>query len=166
MLNKTVIKPFKRIKRPDEVWNLGTIFSQLARWSTRTLVSGIFKQPRTSIVVPNVFNKFSKIGNVFFSDEVYDVSISWNYILLSVNYNFGLGKWAKSERNDGKLLCVKTSPVDWSVYTWAQWISKTEYARIVWNSLTSSLEVARYDCLPYRFLLKLLGMTACPTVFP
>ena len=68
MLNKTVIKPFKRIKRPDKVWNVGTIFSQLA--------SGIFKQPRTSIVVPNVFNKFSKIGNVFFSDEVYDVSIS------------------------------------------------------------------------------------------
>ena len=29
------------------------------------------------------------------SDEVYDNSISWNYILLSVTYGFGLGKWAK-----------------------------------------------------------------------
>ena len=42
------------------------------------------------------------------SDEVYDVSISRNYILLSVTYNFGLGNSAKIERNDGKLLCVKT----------------------------------------------------------
>ena len=59
------------------------------------------------------------------SDEVYDDSISWNYVLLSVTYKFGLGKWAKIERNDGKQLCVKTSLVDWSVYTWAQWVSKT-----------------------------------------
>ena len=59
------------------------------------------------------------------SDEVYDDSISWNYVLLSVTYKFGLGKRAKIKRNDGKQLCVKTSLVDWSVYTWAQWVSKT-----------------------------------------
>ena len=43
----------------------------------------------------------------FSSDEVYDVRISYNYILLSVIYNFGLGNSAKIERNDGKLLRVK-----------------------------------------------------------
>ena len=59
------------------------------------------------------------------SDEVYDVSISWHYIHLRVTYNFGLGKWAKIERKNGKLLCVKTSLVDWCVYTWAQSVSKT-----------------------------------------
>ena len=29
--------------------------------------------------------------------------------------------------------------------------SVKQYARIVWASLISSLEVARYDCLPHRF---------------
>ena len=29
--------------------------------------------------------------------------------------------------------------------------SVKQYARIVWASLTSSLEVASYDCFPYRF---------------
>ena len=51
----------------DEVWNLGTMFSQLARRSTRMLVSGIFKQPRILVVVSDVQGKFSMIGNVFFS---------------------------------------------------------------------------------------------------
>ena len=50
----------------DEVWNLGTMFAQLARRSTRMLINGIFKQPRTLVVVPDVLSKFSKIGNVFF----------------------------------------------------------------------------------------------------
>ena len=44
--------------------------------------------------------------------------------VTNVTYNFGLGKWAKIEGNDGKLLCVETSLVDWSVYTWARWVSK------------------------------------------
>ena len=52
--------------RIDEVWNLGTKFSQLARRSIRMLVSGIFKQLRTFVVVINVLSKFSKIGNLFF----------------------------------------------------------------------------------------------------
>ena len=47
------------------------------------------------------------------SEEVHDVSINWNCILLSPSYNFGLGKWAKIERND-------------SIHVqWAQWVSKT-----------------------------------------
>ena len=39
--------------RIGEVWNLGTTFSQLA--IKRMLVSGIFKQLRTFVVVPDVF---------------------------------------------------------------------------------------------------------------
>ena len=101
------------------------MFSQLTKRLTRILLSGIFKQLMAFVVVPDVLSKFSKIGNVSSSEKVYDVSNSWNYILLCVTYNFGLGKRVKIERNDGKLLCVKTSRVDWSLYTWAQWVSKT-----------------------------------------
>ena len=53
-----------------------TMFSQLEKRATRMLVSGIFKQLRTFVVVLSVLSKFSKIGNVFSSYEVYDVSIS------------------------------------------------------------------------------------------
>ena len=60
------------------------MFSQLAKRSTCMLVSGIFRQLRTFVIVPDVKRKFSKIGNVSSSDEVYDVSIGLNYILLSV----------------------------------------------------------------------------------
>ena len=77
----------------------------------------------TFVVVPVVLSKFSKIGNVFFF-WVYDASISWNYILFSVTYNFGMGKWVKIERNDGILLRVKTLLVDWRVFTWEQWGNK------------------------------------------
>ena len=54
-------------ERISEVWNLGTIFSQLAKRSTRMQVSSIFKQLRTFVVVvPDLFSKLSKIGNVVF----------------------------------------------------------------------------------------------------
>ena len=56
-----------RVRRIDEVWNLGKMFSQLAKRWTRMLVSGIFKQLRTLVVVPNVLSKFSKTRNVCFS---------------------------------------------------------------------------------------------------
>ena len=117
------------------VWNLGKIFSQLAKWSTRMLVSGIFKQLRTFVVVPDVLSKFSKIGNVFF----FRWSV-WCQHQLKLYY---------IKRNDGKLLCVH----HWSteVYTREHSESVKQYARIVWASLISSLEVARYDCLPHRF---------------
>ena len=36
-------------------------------------------------------------------------------------------------------------------YTRVNSESVKQYARIVWASLISSLEVARYDCLPHRF---------------
>ena len=85
------------------------------------------------------------------SSVVYDVSISWNYILLSVTDNFGLRKWAEIERNDRKLIWVRTSPVDWRVYAREQWVSKP----ILQNRMRSLI-----------YLLKLQGMTACSTVFP
>ena len=78
------------------------------------------------------------------SDEVYDVSISWNYTLLSMANNFTLGKLTKIERNRGKLLPIRTSLVDWRVYMWEKRVK--QYARIVW----ASLKVDRYDCLPPR----------------
>ena len=81
-------------------------------------------------------------------DEVYDVSRSWNYILLSVTNDFGSGKWAKIERNDGKLLWLKASPVDWRIYTWEQWVSK--------NNTPES----------YRLLLYLRYPVVPPETFP
>ena len=75
-----------------------------------------------------------------------DVSISLNYVLLSVTDNFGLGELAKIEINDGKLLRRSIEE-----YSRVDSESVKQYARIVWASLISSLEVARYDCLPHRF---------------
>ena len=92
-----------------------------------------------------------RLGMFYFSDAVYGVSISWNYILLRVTNNFGLGKWTKTERDDGKVLRVKTSPVDWRVYTWERWVTKTIYQN----------RIGHWD-----LLLKLPGMTACPKIFP
>ena len=71
---------------------------QLAKRSTRMLVSSSFKQLRTFVIVSDVLIKFSKIRNIFFSGVVYDVNISWYYILLGVTDNFGSGKWAKIKR--------------------------------------------------------------------
>ena len=42
------------------------MFLQLAKRSTRILGSGIFREPKTFVVVPNILSKFSKIGHVFF----------------------------------------------------------------------------------------------------
>ena len=70
-------------------------------------------------------------------DGLYDVSISWNYILLSVTDNFGLGKWAELKETTVNYFVLRHH---WSIETWEQWV------RIVWASLTYSLEVAKYDC--------------------
>ena len=80
---------------------------------------------RWSVRCPDVLSKFSKIGNLFFFRRSLRCQhhLKW-YILLSVTGNFGLGKWAKIERNDGKLLRFKTSPVDWRIYAWEQWVLK------------------------------------------
>ena len=55
----------------DEVWNLGTMFSQLAKRSTHMLVSGIFKQPEILVVVPDVLSKFSKIIFIIMIENVF-----------------------------------------------------------------------------------------------
>ena len=63
--------------RFDEVWNLETMFSQLAKRSTRMQVSGIFKQLRTLVIVSDTLSKFlGRLGMFYFSDTVYGVSIS------------------------------------------------------------------------------------------
>ena len=50
----------------------------------------------TLVVLPDVLKKFSEIKNLFFlRGSVCDVSISWNYILLSVTDNFGQGNEPK-----------------------------------------------------------------------
>ena len=106
--------------------------------------------------VPDGLSKFSKISkSISSSEEVYDVSISWNYILLSVTDNFGLGRWAKIERNDGKPLRVLRHHLSIEEHTRENSESVKLYARIVWTSLKSSLEIASYDCLPHRVSLKL-----------
>ena len=51
------------------------IFSLLENRSTRMLVSSIFKRLETFLDAPDVLNGFSRIGNVFSSDTVKDVSI-------------------------------------------------------------------------------------------
>ena len=56
------------------------------------LDSGIFKQLRTFVVVPDVLSKFSEIESLFFFREVCDVSISSNYSHLSMTDDFSLGK--------------------------------------------------------------------------
>ena len=58
------------------------------------------------------WENFRRQGMFSSLDGVYVVSISWDYV--------GLGNWAKIERNDAKLLCVKTSLVDWRVRTVSQ----------------------------------------------
>ena len=51
--------------RFDEVWNLETMFSQLAKRSTRMQVSGIFKQLRTLVIVPDALSKFWEVWECF-----------------------------------------------------------------------------------------------------
>ena len=50
----------------DGFWDRATMQSQLAKRSTRVLVSGIFKRLRSFVVVSDVLSKFSKIGKVLF----------------------------------------------------------------------------------------------------
>ena len=47
----------------------------LVDFSTCILVSGFFKQPRTFVIVSDILIKFSKTGNVFSSNVVYNVGI-------------------------------------------------------------------------------------------
>ena len=86
---------------------------------------------------------FRRSGIFSSSDDVCDVSIRVNYILLTVTDIFGKGKWAKIERNDGKLLRVWTSPiVEENTRDNSELV--VQDTRAVGASLISSLEIARY----------------------
>ena len=120
-MHRHLVRGVRRWGRIDEVWNLGTMFSQLQ--ACYSAVSSDILRPSSLFLMfcPN----FRGLGMFSSSDEVHDVNISWNYILLSVTYNFGLGKWAKIVRNDSKPLCVMTLPVDCIHVQWAHRVSKT-----------------------------------------
>ena len=87
---------------------------------------------------------------IYFSDEVYDDGISLNYILLSVTYYFGLGKWAKLKETTGNNSALGHLQ-SIGVCTREHSESVKQHPRIVRASLISSLEVAIYDYLPHRF---------------
>ena len=95
----------------DEVWNLGTMFAQLARRSTRMLINGIFKQPRILVVVPDVLSKFSKIGNVFF------FGFYWGWLIISV--------WETEPKSKATTVNYFAWRHYWSIEEWEQWFSKT-----------------------------------------
>ena len=63
--------------RIDEVWNLGTMFSQLAKRSTRMLVIGIFQELRAFVVVSDALGKES-----FLLQMKYAMSASVEIILF------------------------------------------------------------------------------------
>ena len=63
--------------RIDEVWNLGTMFSQLAKRSTRMLVIGIFQELRAFVVVSDALRKES-----FLLQMKYAMSASVEIILF------------------------------------------------------------------------------------
>ena len=85
------------------------------------------------------------------SDVVYNVTISWNCILLSLTDDFDLGKWAKMERlttaNEFELR-IQRSIEDYTR-------KNSESIIISQNSMgffyRATLEVARYDDLLHRF---------------
>ena len=101
--------------------------------------------------------------------------------------NFVSGKSAKIEINDCKLLHVKTSLVDWGIYTWEQWVSKTIRLNrmgfsytfswscqvwllapfllfLFWLYLFYDCPLAQYTAFFLRFLLLFYSVTSAVTV--
>ena len=97
----------------DGVWNRGMMFSQLARGSTRALVSGIFKRLRTFVGVIDVLNGFPKIGNVFFLCRV---RCQHQLKLYSVSRRIDKGVGASSSN------CARTTQ---PLFYWPRIISKS-----------------------------------------
>ena len=66
-----------------------------------------------------------------------------------------VGRWGRIDEvwNLGTMFSQQHAiVVDWGVHTCSELgESVKQYARIVWASLISSLQVYRYDCLPHRF---------------
>ena len=120
--------------------------------TTHMLVSGIFKQL-------NDFRRCSWCCDQIFEDRecfflqmkcILSASVEiisyWAWIIISV--------W----ENEPKLKETTVNRFALRHYRWTEVYTCSEhgksvklYARIVWASLISSLEVARYDCLPHRF---------------
>ena len=97
------------------------------------------------------FEQIFEQGMFSSSDVVYDVSISWNYILLCPNDNFRLKK-------------MRPKLKETTVNNFEQRLDRSieEYTR---ENSESVKQYARIGLLLY-LLLKLLGMTAYSTVFP
>ena len=79
----------RRGRRIDEVCNLGTMFSQLAKRSTRMLVSSTFKV-QVQVIVRD--DHFSKVGNVFFfrwsawcrHQASVEIIFYWAWLIISI----------------------------------------------------------------------------------
>ena len=107
--------------------------------------------------LPDVLNEFSRTVNVFPSDIVYHVVIGWNdinwaWLLISV--------W----KIDPKLKETTVNYFDlryhYSIkgYTREDSNSVIQYARNVWASLFSSLDVVWYDCPLHRFFISFFAL--------
>ena len=139
--------------RFDEVWNLETMFSQLAKRSTRMQVSGIFKQLRTLVIVPDTLSKFWEDWECFVFQIQCIVSVlveiifycAWLIILVWVNEPNPKETTVKyfALRHHRSIEECTRENIE----------SVKQYTKIVLASLRSSLEVARYDCLPQNFSL-------------
>ena len=78
----------RRGRRIDEVCNLGTMFSQLAKRSTRMLVSSTLQYSYCSWC----FDHFSKVGNVFFfrwsawcrHQASVEIIFYWAWLIISI----------------------------------------------------------------------------------
>ena len=124
------------------------MFSQLSKRSTRMLISGIFKQLRIFVVVPDVSSKFSKVGNVLSQMKcMMSVSVEiifcWAWLIISI--------WENEPKLNDKLLPVKGHHRSIEEYKRDNSESVKQHARTVWASLVSSLELARYDLLAPPF---------------
>ena len=90
------------------------------------LVSGIFKQLRISVVVPDVLSQFFEDRKSFLLQMKCAMSASveiiffWAWLIILVWENE-----PKLKETTVNYFEFWTSPVDWRVYTWYQWISKS-----------------------------------------
>ena len=73
-------------RRIDEVCNLGTMFSQLAKRSTRMLVSSTF-MVQVQVIVRDVLTIFRRSGMFSSSDELHDVGIKLQLKLYSIEHD-------------------------------------------------------------------------------
>ena len=73
-------------RRIDEVCNLGTMFSQLAKRSTRMLVSSTL-MVQVQVIVRDVLTIFQRSGMFSSSDEVHDVGIKLQLKLYSIEHD-------------------------------------------------------------------------------